>query len=176
MEDLEFTDSFLDSFMNSNTVFYDEINEINDESSDLNHSQTILDKCPSCNADLFGLLELEGRSFCKDCGMDLGQIIKCNDDGRFDEIGKNSKDRTGQPINSLLPSTSMSTKIGYKGCSSSVMNRLRRFHNWSVMPSSERSLNGVYSYIAQLCSVDKNKLHPCIQKEAKRIFMDVSEY
>lgn len=137
--------SLLDNFMDVNSVFYDEVRDINDEMTDINHTQTTLEKCPSCNDDLFSLLEVDGRSVCKNCGMDLGQVIKCNDDGRFDEVGKISKNRTGLPINSLLPSTSMSTKIGYKGCSSSAMNRLRRFHNWSVMPSSERSLNNVYS-------------------------------
>ena len=85
---------------------------------------------------------------CSNCGIIFDKIIDNSNDTRYYGASDNKNTdptRIGNPINPLLPKSSMGTQIS---CSfNSKYSSLNRLHKWNQMPHDERSLNNVFKNI-----------------------------
>ena len=86
---------------------------------------------------------------CQNCGYVGDKVIDQGAEWRYyginDTRGYNPT-RTGNIINPLLPRASMGTFIGR----TNGLRNIQRLQIWNSMPSSERSLNGIYKKISTL--------------------------
>jgi len=125
-------------------------------------------KCSNCHTDEFIVQDtFGGFDVCQKCGEVVDTAIfdhnpewKVNDD--------NSQPRCGNPTNPLYPQSSMGTAMAGK-----CPNKLKKLHNWSIVPHRERSLNGVLTDIKKKC--DSVGLVGCIKDDAQILYKITSE-
>jgi transcription initiation factor TFIIB len=115
---------------------------------------------------------IEGRRVCEECGLDLGSYLVCNTNGKITDRNKSNIERVGAPINPHLPTSSMGTSIRWS--SNQDMMRIRKYQNWSVMPSKERSLYQVYTIIADHCNKPGVSISKKAQSTAKSLYQVIS--
>lgn len=115
---------------------------------------------------------IEGRRVCQDCGLDLGSYLVCNTNGKITDRNHTNVERVGAPINPHLPTSSMGTSIRWS--SNQDMMRIRRYQNWSVMPSKERSLYQVYTIITDHCNKAGISISKKCQSTAKTLYQVIS--
>lgn len=118
-------------------------------------------------------LIIEGRRICEECGLDLGSHLVCNTNGKITDRNQSNIERVGAPINPHLPTSSMGTSIRWS--SKLDMMRIRRYQNWSVMPSKERSLFQVYTMIADHCNKTGINITNKCQSTAKTLYQLISK-
>lgn len=126
--------------------------------------------CSTCEST--DILEdvTSGYTVCKRCGQVLDSILDANPEWRgFDEDGRCENTRCSMPINPLLSQSSLGTSIGGAG----FRSRIKRIHNWSVMPYRERSLNDVFRFITEKCRA--HRLLKCIEDDAKIMYKTISD-
>jgi transcription initiation factor TFIIIB Brf1 subunit/transcription initiation factor TFIIB len=138
-----------------------------DEPKDTKHS--IKMKC--CQS--FDLIVEEGILYCSTCGKSHGKLLQLTNNTKMVSKTNESLEQTGMPINPHLPKSSMGTTIGWSRKASH--NKMRRYHNWSVMPSKERSLYMVYKYMTTMCNRDGQHLPLKVQSTAKTLYQQISE-
>lgn len=134
----------------------------------LKHKETELNECCKDNEIID-----EGKIFCNVCGRDLGVHLVCNTNGKITDRHNSNIERVGAPINTQLPESSMGTSIRWSR--NPEMARMRRYQNWSVMPSKERSLYHVYTFIANYCNNDTVSISKKAQTTAKTLYQIISE-
>jgi transcription initiation factor TFIIB len=115
----------------------------------------------------------EGRTICMICAKDIGPHLICNTSAKIVDKNQSNTESNGAHINPHLPDSSMGTTIRWTRNPS--MMRMRRYQNWSVMPSKERSLYQVYLTIANICSKDTAAIPKKAQTTAKTLFQIISE-
>lgn len=115
---------------------------------------------------------IEGRRICEECGLDLGSHLVCNTNGKITDRNHTNIERVGAPINPHLPTSSMGTSIRWS--SNQDMMRIRRYQNWSVMPSKERSLYHVYTMIVEHCEKSGVSISKKCQSTAKTLYQVIS--
>jgi transcription initiation factor TFIIIB Brf1 subunit/transcription initiation factor TFIIB len=135
---------------------------------------------PEDDADTLGvcceaidLIAEEGILYCGTCGKSHGKLLQLTSNTKLVSKNNESLEQTGMPINPHLPKSSMGTTIGWSRKASH--NKMRRYHNWSVMPSKERSLYVVYKYISTMCNRDGTQLPLKVQSTAKTMYQKISE-
>ena len=128
----------------------------------------------SCCDDPMNHFLDEGRSVCRVCGMDIGVFLECNDTGKIMDKNNHNIERVGAPINPQLPDSSMGTSIRWSR--SSEMLKIRKFQQWNVMPSKERSLFHVYNMITTFCSKEDYAIPKKVQSTAKCVYQILSEH
>jgi transcription initiation factor TFIIIB Brf1 subunit/transcription initiation factor TFIIB len=121
----------------------------------------------------FDLIVEEGILYCSTCGKSHGKLLQLTSNTKLVSKNNESLEQTGMPINPHLPKSSMGTTIGWSRKASH--NKMRRYHNWSVMPSKERSLYMVYKYISTMCNRDGQQLPLKVQSTAKTFYQQISE-
>lgn len=126
-----------------------------------------------CCTDQANEVIIEGRLICVECGMDLGSHLVCNTNGKITDRNNSNIERVGAPINPHLPTSSMGTSIRWS--SNQDMMRIRRYQNWSVMPSKERSLFQVYTIITDHCNKDGISISKKAQDTAKSLYQIISK-
>lgn len=111
---------------------------------------------------------------CGECGIIYNKIIDENSEVRYYGVTDNKSvdpKRDGQPINPLLPKSSLGTFISpfynYK------YKSLARIHKWNQMPPDERSL---YEVFKRIDIMTKNtKINKKIATETKLYYKKLSE-
>lgn len=126
-----------------------------------------------CCSDPKNEIVVEGRRICEVCGLDLGSHLVCNTNGKITDRNNSNIERVGAPINEHLPLSSMGTTIRWS--SNESMRRIRRYQNWSVMPSKERSLFQVYTIITDHCNKDGISISKKIQDTAKTLYQIINQ-
>jgi transcription initiation factor TFIIB len=116
----------------------------------------------------------EGRSICRECGLDIGVYLECNNSCKIMDKNHNNIERVGAPINPQLPDSSMGTSIRWSR--NTDMLKIRKFQQWNVMPSKERSLYHVYNMISTFCSKEDFTIPKKVQTTAKCIYQIISEH
>jgi transcription initiation factor TFIIIB Brf1 subunit/transcription initiation factor TFIIB len=139
------------------------------EDDDEDDSETETIKC--CQS--YDLMVEEGILYCSICGKSHGKLLQLTNNTKMVSKNNESLEQTGMPINPHLPKSSMGTTIGWSRKASH--NKMRRYHNWSVMPSKERSLFMVYKYITTMCNRDGQQLPLKVQSTAKTLYQQISE-
>lgn len=132
-----------------------------------------LKKCKNCdfiNSIIYDYINY--NKICSNCGMIYDDIIdesaEWRNYGYFDNK-KIDNIRCGQPINYLLPKSSMSTTIG-RG---SKYNNVKRLQKWNQISSDERSEYEVFKKIDNL--IENKKINKKIIDYAKLYYKILSK-
>lgn len=89
-----------------------------------------------------------GVHICSNCGVIINDIIDTTAEWRYyggEDTGDSDPTRCGNPINPLLPLSSLATYIG--GNFNKKFSSIKRIHRWNAMPTDERSRWTVFSFI-----------------------------
>lgn len=135
----------------------------------------ILSQCTeTCCDDVMNHVLDEGRTVCTVCGKDIGTHLVCNTTGKINDSNNTNVERIGAPINPQLPGSSMGTSIRWSR--NTEMSRIRKYHQWNVMPSKERSLFHVYKSIESFCSKEGFNISKKVQTTAKCVYQIINEH
>jgi transcription initiation factor TFIIB len=108
-------------------------------------SQKDIAQCSNCGDENLIFDYSNGIIICSECGLVLQNIIDSGAEWRYYGNGDNKGSdptRCGDPINPLLPKSSMSTFI-----SGNSFGSIKKLHMWNQMPADERSLWLVFKKI-----------------------------
>ena len=129
--------------------------------------------CPECNTDRF-VIVAHDEANCTQCGIHLGFMIDSSAEYRWFGSEDRGPDpsRVGNPVNPLLPESSLGTRILIRPGESRSMRRIRQYHLWSVMPYRERTLWAVFEGLQVRAS--NNGISLAIVEETKQLYSQVS--
>lgn len=129
--------------------------------------------CPDCATDKWILIDEEEVS-CTACGNHLGYLIDNSAEYRWFGSEDRSPDptRVGNPLNPLLPESSLGTRILARPGDSKVMRRIRQYHLWNIMPYRERTLWTVFEMLQVRAS--NAGVSNAIVEETKQLYAQVS--
>ncbi len=129
--------------------------------------------CPDCATDKWILIDDEEVS-CTACGNHLGYLIDNSAEYRWFGSEDRSPDptRVGNPLNPLLPESSLGTRILARPGDSKVMRRIRQYHLWNIMPYRERTLWTVFEMLQVRAS--NAGISNAIVEETKQLYAQVS--
>ncbi len=129
--------------------------------------------CPECNSSAFIEME-QDEAICKRCAISLGfQIDQSAEYRWFGSEDKNpDPTRVGNPLNPLLPESSMGTRILVRPGESRAMRKIRQYQLWNVMPYRERSLWNVFEML-QVRAANAG-ISASILEETKQLYAQVS--
>lgn len=129
--------------------------------------------CPDCTTGKWVSIE-EEEIVCTACGNHLGYLIDSTAEYRWFGSEDRSPDpsRVGNPMNPLLPESSLGTRILARPGDSKVMRRIRQYHLWNIMPYRERTLWNVFEMLHVRASNAGISL--AIVEEAKQLYAQVS--
>lgn len=129
--------------------------------------------CGSCGTDIYVEID-EEEVTCTQCGTHLGYLIDCSAEYRWFGADDRNPDpsRVGNPLNPLLPESSLGTRILYRPGDSKAMRRIRQYHMWNIMPYRERTLWNVFEGLTVRAS--NAGISGAIIDEAKQLYAQVS--
>jgi len=129
--------------------------------------------CPECNTDKHVYIA-DDEANCTQCGTHLGFMIDSSAEYRWFGSEDRGPDpsRVGNPMNPLLPESSLGTRILIRPGESKAMRRIRQYHLWSVMPYRERTLWTVFEGLQVRASNAGISL--AIVEETKQLYSQVS--
>jgi transcription initiation factor TFIIIB Brf1 subunit/transcription initiation factor TFIIB len=136
-----------------------------------NRDEIICTQCKSNN-----IVESDGFSVCRDCGIQLECIVDQGQEWRYygnDDTKGKDPSRCGLPTNDLLPKTSLGIIIGFNSKESFAMKQVRNMHNWNQSSYRESNLIGIFSNMTILSQ--NAGISSCIIEEAKYMFEKVSK-
>jgi len=129
--------------------------------------------CPECITSKW--IEIEEDSvMCTACGNHLGFQIDSSAEYRWFGSEDRNPDptRVGNPLNPLLPESSLGTRIMARGGDNKAMRRIRQYHLWTIMPYRERTLWGVFEMLQVRAS--GAGISNAIVEETKQLYAQVS--
>lgn len=129
--------------------------------------------CPECHTDAHMTVE-EDEAICKKCALSLGFQIDQSAEYRWFGADDRNPDptRVGNPLNPLLPESSMGTRILVRPGESKAMRKIRQYHLWNVMPYRERTLWNVFEML-QVRAANAG-ISVAILDETKQLYAQVS--
>jgi len=124
------------------------MNEIYDEQQYKLDSKALIDMvddaCIKCGLGTILKNQKSGFMQCDTCGNSEDIIISDMPEWRYYSDNNSNPIRCGQPVDPLLPKSSMSTMISGRGFCG-----IKRIHKWNNMPYHERSLYNTFQKIKQ---------------------------
>jgi transcription initiation factor TFIIB len=129
--------------------------------------------CPECETDRNVVID-EEEVTCSACGTHMGYLIDSSAEYRWfgsDDRGPDPS-RVGNPMNPLLPESSLGTRIMVRPNDSKVMRRIRQYHLWNIMPYRERTLWTVFEMLQVRAS--NAGISGAIVEETKQLYAQVS--
>jgi len=129
--------------------------------------------CPECCTDRSIQIDNE-EVVCISCGNHLCYLIDSSAEYRWfgSEDRHPDPSRVGNPINPLLPESSLGTRILMRSGDSKAMRRIRQYHLWNIMPYKERTLWTVFEMLQVRASNAGISL--AIVEETKQLYAQVS--
>ncbi len=129
--------------------------------------------CPTCPTSA-NVQVLEDEVVCTACSTHLGYLIDCTAEYRWFGSEDRSPDptRVGNPLNPLLPESSLGTRILARPNDSKAMRRIRQYHLWNIMPYRERTLWSVFEMLQVRAS--NAGISVAIIEETKQLYAQVS--
>jgi transcription initiation factor TFIIIB Brf1 subunit/transcription initiation factor TFIIB len=129
--------------------------------------------CPDCLTDRWIEIE-EDEAICMACCITLGFNVDSSAEYRWFGSEDRNPDptRVGNPLNPLLPESSLGTRIMVKPGESRVMRKIRQYHLWNVMPYRERTLWNVFEMLQVRAS--NAGISAAIVEETKQLYAQVS--
>lgn len=129
--------------------------------------------CPECDTDCY--IEIADEEInCTRCGNHLGYLIDSSAEYRWFGSDDRSPDpsRVGNPLNPLLPESSLGTRILCRPGDNKAMRRIRQYHLWNIMPYRERTLWTVFESLQVRAS--NAGISAAIVEETKQLYAQVS--
>jgi transcription initiation factor TFIIIB Brf1 subunit/transcription initiation factor TFIIB len=129
--------------------------------------------CPECNSGTF--IEIHDEEVnCTQCGTHMGFLIDSSAEYRWFGSDDRNPDpsRVGNPMNPLLPQSSLGTRILSRPGDSKAMRRIRQYHLWNIMPYRERTLWTVFESLQVRAS--NSGISLAIVEETKQLYAQVS--
>ncbi len=129
--------------------------------------------CAECGTDKWVVIEDE-EAICGKCGYSFGYEVTSSAEYRWFGADDRSPDptRVGNPINPLLPESSLGTRIVARPGESRAMQKIRQYHLWNVMPYRERTLWNVFEGL-QVRAANAG-ISAAILDETKQLYAQVS--
>ena len=131
--------------------------------------------CKYCKAENSLIYDYNySNEVCSNCGIIFDKIIDESSETRFygaSDSKSSDPTRCGNPINPLLPKSSMGTQMS--PLYNSKYSALTRLHKWNQMPPDERSLNTVFKNIDLF--VRDTTINAKIISETKLYYKKLSE-
>lgn len=129
--------------------------------------------CPDCITDRW-IVTHDDEITCTACGNHLGYLIDSSAEYRWFGSDDRSPDptRVGNPLNPLLPESSLGTRILARPGDTRAMRRIRQYHLWNIMPYRERTLWGVFEMLQVRAS--NAGISNAIVEETKQLYAQVS--
>lgn len=131
--------------------------------------------CPTCHAEEDDLL-VEDVLVCTKCGEVLTRMIDtCAEYRYFGIENRNSSDpsRIGAPADPRLPESSLGTMILSTG-NMKTMSRIRRFHQWNMLPYKERALLNTFDRLN--IAANNHGLSASILEDAKELYVKLNGF
>lgn len=129
--------------------------------------------CSECKTDE-NIIVNEDEVTCTACGTHLGYLIDSSAEYRWfgsDDRGPDPS-RVGNPLNPLLPESSLGTRILSRPGDNKAMRRIRQYHLWNIMPYRERTLWSVFEGL-QVRAAGAG-ISMAIVEETKQLYAQVS--
>lgn len=129
--------------------------------------------CPECLTDAWVQTEDE-ETVCLKCGTFLGYSITSSAEYRWFGSDDRNPDpsRVGNPMNPLMPESSLGTRIVARPGEHRSMRKIRQYHLWNVMPYRERTLWNVFEMLQVRAS--NAGISGAIVEETKQLYAQVS--
>ena len=130
--------------------------------------------CPDCSTDAHVDIGDNDEVICNACGNHLGYLIDSSAEYRWfgSEDRNPDPSRVGNPLNPLLPESSLGIRILTRPGDSKVMRRIRQYHLWNIMPYRERTLWSVFEMLHVRAS--NAGISMAIVEETKQLYAQVS--
>lgn len=111
---------------------------------------------------------------CTACGNHMGFLIDSSAEYRWFGADDRNPDptRVGNPLNPLLPESSLGTRILSRPGDNKVMRRIRQYHLWNIMPYRERTLWNVFEMLQ--VRANNSGISAAIVEETKQLYAQVS--
>lgn len=129
--------------------------------------------CSNCNSNR-DIAIYDEEVICKSCGTQLCFLIDSSAEYRWfgSEDRHPDPTRVGNPINPLLPESSLGTRILMRPGDNKAMRRIRQYHLWNIMPYRERTLWTVFEMLQVRAS--NAGISMAIVEETKQLYAQVS--
>ena len=132
--------------------------------------------CPSCKAGEDDLL-LDEMLICKKCGEIIARPIDSSAEYRFfgseDRGGGGDPSRIGAPFDPRLPESSLGTIILPQG-NSKHMSKVRRYHQWNMLPYKERALLGAFDRLS--LAANNHGLGGSVVEDSKELYVKLNGF
>jgi len=131
--------------------------------------------CPKCGAGEEKLYQ-DDTIVCLDCGEVLARPIDSSAEYRYfgiEDRGGGDPSRIGAPSDPRLPESSLGTVILPQG-NSHHMGKVRRYHQWNMLPYKERALLGAFDRL-NLASTNHG-LSTSVVEDAKELYVKLNGF
>ncbi len=112
---------------------------------------------------------------CLCCGSILGRNLDTTAEYRFfgnDDRGCGDPSRIGAPLDHRLPQSSLSTVILPSRGNAKTMAKVRRYHQWNMLPYKERALLGAFDRLS--IASTNHGLSSSVVEEAKELYIKLN--
>jgi transcription initiation factor TFIIIB Brf1 subunit/transcription initiation factor TFIIB len=148
---------------------------INSEKDEGYENKEYFKSCKNCGADDEMLLQDE-ILVCTGCGEILARPIDSSAEYRYfgvEDRGGGDPSRIGAPSDPRLPESSLGTVILPQG-NSKHMSKVRRYHQWNMLPYKERALLGAFDRLA--LAANNHGLSNAIIEDAKELYVKLNGF
>jgi transcription initiation factor TFIIIB Brf1 subunit/transcription initiation factor TFIIB len=131
--------------------------------------------CTSCGATEDDLLHDE-MIICTKCGEVLARPIDTSAEYRFfgsEDRGGGDPSRIGAPFDPRLPESSLGTIILPQG-NAKNMGKVRRYHQWNMLPYKERALLGAFDRLS--LAANNHGLGGSVVEDAKELYVKLNGF
>lgn len=162
--------NFDNAINNRNTDVNNSVNNDNKVNNQCRNVSQCRNVCQNCGGNKFVEDHSQGIVVCtnRTCGQVFESLFDNNPEWKQYDDDDKSGARCSQPVNVLLPQSSLGTSIGGYG-----KNRIKILHSWNQMPYKERSLNNEFKKIHEICQ--KSDILKCVEDDTKIMYKMVSE-
>jgi transcription initiation factor TFIIIB Brf1 subunit/transcription initiation factor TFIIB len=131
--------------------------------------------CTSCGATEDDLLQ-DDVIVCTKCGEVLARPIDTSAEYRFfgsEDRGGGDPSRIGAPFDPRLPESSLGTIILPQG-NAKNMGKVRRYHQWNMLPYKERALLGAFDRLS--LAANNHGLGGSVVEDAKELYVKLNGF
>jgi len=139
-------------------------------------SPSIPTHCPHCKADEEDFL-CDEALVCTQCGHVLARPIDACAEYRYFGIEDRSggdPSRIGAPMDPRLPQSSLGTVILPQKCGTKSMARIRRYHQWNMLPYKERALLGAFDRLS--LAATNHGLSGSVVDDSKELYVKLNGF
>jgi hypothetical protein len=131
--------------------------------------------CPQCKAGEDAILH-EDMITCMNCGEVLARPIDSSAEYRYfgiEDRGGGDPSRIGAPSDPRLPESSLGTVILPQG-NSKHMGKIRRYHQWNMLPYKERALLGAFDRLS--LAANNHGFSATVVEDSKELYVKLNGF